>query len=153
MAPPSPPRYSTSIVDAASRREASGPDVSLYMSLALFNELQDSPWQERIEDGYLRFLTGAFRPPKPKHQLPREDMTIVAARVDPQMRAAVENYARLHAATSGGPRPRSKSPSPGSCTHLPPLQESWSWRTEGPGRVSRRRRLRGRGEHSGTWRA
>ncbi|MFB1044446.1 hypothetical protein [Streptomyces chrestomyceticus] len=71
------------------------------MSLALFDELQGSPWQEGIEDGYLRFLTGAFRPPKPEHQLPREDMTIVAARVDPQLRAAVEKYARLHAGDLG----------------------------------------------------
>ncbi|MFH9425422.1 hypothetical protein [Streptomyces sp. NPDC017529] len=102
VAPPAPPRRSTSIVDAAaSRREASEPHLSLYMSLALFDELQDSPWQERIEDGYLRFLTGAFRPPKPKHQLPREDMTIVAARVDPQLRAAVADYARLHASDLG----------------------------------------------------
>ncbi|MFE3637486.1 hypothetical protein [Streptomyces sp. NPDC059168] len=75
--------------------------MSLYMSQALFNRIKGSPWQERIEDGYLCFLTGDFLPPKPEHQFPREDMTIVFAPVNPQLREAVADYARDHAEALG----------------------------------------------------
>lgn len=100
--PPPLPGPSASVVDATgSQSEASEPGISLYMSRALFDRIKAGPWQERIEDGYLCFLTGDFLPPKPEHLFPREDMTIVFAPVNPQLRVAVADYAHEHASGLG----------------------------------------------------
>lgn len=77
------------------------------MPRGLFEMIRDDAWQERIEDGYLRFLNGAFRPPKPKEWFPHETMHVVGARVDPKLQAAVANYARSHAGALGwAPSPK-----------------------------------------------
>ncbi|WP_327667943.1 MULTISPECIES: hypothetical protein [unclassified Streptomyces] len=96
------PRPRTPGVDeAARRREASEAGDSLYMPHALFERIRGRPWMERIEDGYLSFLTGDFRPPKPKGQLPTENMTVVFTRLDPRLRVAVADYAAEQARDLG----------------------------------------------------
>ncbi|MGW6016201.1 hypothetical protein [Streptomyces sp. NPDC055210] len=96
--PPRAPSLNTSVADAiSSHSNAAGMDISLYMSQALLSRIKDSQWQASIEDGYLSFLTGDFRPPKPQHQFPRETMAIVVARVSTQLRLAVAEYAQEHA--------------------------------------------------------
>ncbi|MER8160057.1 hypothetical protein [Streptomyces sp. NPDC094472] len=89
------------------------------MPHSLYNRIQGSTWQERIEDGYLCFLTGDFRPCKPKHQFPRKDMIIVAARVNPQLWAAVEDYALEHAGDLGWV-PTPKQVAVAWLMHMPP---------------------------------
>uniref|UniRef100_UPI003F498DD9 hypothetical protein n=1 Tax=Streptomyces sp. CA-136453 TaxID=3240050 RepID=UPI003F498DD9 len=98
---PSDHSVATVVHEAASRSDSPKVEIPLYMASALFNSLQGNPWQEQIEDGYLCFLTGDFRPPKPTQQYPSEAMTIVPAEVNRQLRAAVADYAREHASDLG----------------------------------------------------
>ncbi|MEV0580931.1 hypothetical protein [Streptomyces sp. NPDC050392] len=107
---PLPPRHHPRRppdVEAADGNEALDAGISLYMSHALLDRIQGSPWQARIEDGFLYFLTGDFRPVKPDYLFPREDMTIVSARVDSELLSSVVGYAREHAGGLGwAPSPK-----------------------------------------------